>query len=365
MNFPRLASRIQKITGVLVWLSIAAGCSNPKKLSSIFPGETWNNLTKVKGIQNIPGTMANAMEIQYLGCGGMLLRADSTAILVDPFFSNPGLARVIFGTFWRTIKSDSTQITIGLNKLDVSIPGGLQQTKAIFVSHSHYDHLMDVPAVMQKIKNPLMVYLNQSGAFTCAHVIPENHRTILRSSPNPIKIPTKSGSFEIFPIPSAHNPHVGGIKFFANERKKSLNYFRNPYQNTRPWAWREGQTFSFLIDFKDTTGKIQARIFVQSNSCDPIPAHLPSRELLARHPVDLAFLGVASHQFSENYPEAIVTHLNPKNICWIHWEDFFGIHEKEPLTVRQTNIKRFFSTYSLKFSNQFLPLPGSGFRIKQ
>lgn len=313
---------------------------------------------------SVSGKFSVPVEIQYLGCGGLMIRAESTSIMVDPFFSNPCLANVFFGTLpFRTIQSDSNKIREGLAKIEKAMPGSLPQTRAIFVSHSHYDHLMDVPAIFQEIKNPPMVYLNQSGAMTCARAISEKHRRILASPGVPVKIPTRSGAITVTPIRAAHNPHAFCIKFFARCRKKPLDYFTNPYQKTRPWAWREGQTFSFLIDFTDSEGTIQYRIFVQSNSCDPIPENMPSKELLASRPVDLAFLGVASYHFSKGYPDNLVAHLQPRNIAWVHWEDFFGQKGGEFHTVRMTNVQKFLKAKRNKFPPQFWPLPGAGFRI--
>lgn len=340
------------------------GCNTPKRLSSIFPDPTLNNITKIERTYSLPnlGSGTYPIQIQYLGCGGLFIHVDSTAILLDPFFSNPCLSDVILGTLpFRTIHSDSNKIKEGLAKIEKYIPGGLQKTKAIFVSHSHYDHLMDVPVIFREIKDSPMVYLNQSGANTCALVIPEKHRSILDSPGIPVEIPTRGGAFTITPIAAAHNPHAFCFKFFANSRKKPLGYFTSPYQKTRPWAWREGKTFSFLIDLKDSAGIIQFRIYVQSNSCDPIAENMPPNELLTGRPVDLAFMGVASYHFSKGYPDNLIRHLQPKNVAWIHWEDFFGQRGGEPRTVRQTNVKKFLQTPRPHFPPQFLPFPGANF----
>lgn len=350
---------------ILVIIPMVYQCNPPKRLSSVMPWPKMDSITKVENIRTIstPGANAGPIELQYLGCGGVMLRADSTAILVDPFFSNPCLFDVFMGTFYRAIRSDSLRIQEGLARIEKTMSGSLQQTKAIFVSHSHYDHLMDVPAIMQTIKKRPVVYLNQSGTMTCAGVIPENQRSVLGLPPNPVEIPTRRGSFTVYPIPAAHNPHVFGIKFFAHSRKKPLSHFSDPYQKTRSWPWREGQTYGFLIDYKDHSGKIIVRLYIQSSSCNPETANLPAADLLNQHPIDVALLGVASYHFSPDYPDSLLQRLQPENIAWIHWENFFGSRQGEPHTVRQTNVEKFLKTYRTKFRNQFLPLPGAGFRL--
>jgi hypothetical protein len=123
----------------------------------------------------------------------------------------------------------------------------------------------------------------------------------------------------------------------------------------------EGNTFSFLIDYLDATGNIDLRIFIQSSSGNP-PAGIPPLALVKNHPVDLAFLGMASYHFSSEYPCTLLEAIKPKEVVWIHWEDFFRKYTKKPKTVRGTDVVGFFDIPCVKPYKEnkkiLLPWPG-------
>jgi hypothetical protein len=74
----------------------------------------------------------------------------------------------------------------------------------------------------------------------------------------------------------------------------------------------------------------------------------------------MAFLGVVSYQFSSDYPCSLLQALKPKEVVWIHWEDFFRKYTKEPKTIRGTDVVKFFDLPCVKpyKSKALLPWPG-------
>jgi hypothetical protein len=225
---------------------------------------------------------------------------------------------------------------------------------------------MDVPAIFEKLDKTPQVFINRSGFNTCHNVINvdkmvtlENHMTTQEVSRPPIELKTSRGKISIYPILSEHNPHFKNIKFFSGSKTTAVDYFRNPYQKTRANDWLEGNTFSFLVDYIDANGDIEFRIFIQSSSCNP-PAGIPPAQLLQNRNVDMAFLGVVSYQFSPDYPCSLLQALKPKEVVWIHWEDFFRKYTKKPKTVRGTDVVKFFDRpcVSPYKSKALLPSPG-------
>jgi L-ascorbate metabolism protein UlaG (beta-lactamase superfamily) len=307
--------------------------------------------------------------VQYTGCGGVYIQRDSNAILIDPFFSNQKVMRIGSSVFGggqagkKKISADPEMVHFGMQKLGQRV-GSLQKILAILSAHSHYDHLLDIPAVFNKLEKKPTVYVNRSGYNTCYNVIDtskmeilENHMTTEEVSRPPIAL--QNGKIHIYPILSEHNPHFRNIKFFSGSRTQPVADFTDAYHKTRANDWLEGNVFSFLIDYLDQTGKIEFRIFVQSSSCNP-PAGIPPLQLLADRSVDVAFLGIVSYHFSPAYPCDVVKALNPKEIVWIHWEDFFRKYTKEPKTARGTDIPKFFD---MPCTNQYkskilMPWPG-------
>lgn len=290
--------------------------------------------------------LGKTLSVKYLGCGGLSLVKAGEGILIDPFFSNQGIGTLMISTLFnkRKIASDPEMINMGLNSILEQDSLYSRHIKAIFVAHSHYDHLMDVPAVYAALEKKPDVYLNESGQNICSTVIDFDNIKLLEDIQTtndcegpPVWVGEK---IRVYPILAGHNPHTKHIKFFDGSVSFPINYFSDPYAETRANDWLEGNTYSFLIDYLGENNEIELRIFVQSSSCNP-NAGIPPASLLDR-PVDVAFLGVASYEASPFYPETLISKIQPQKIVWVHWEDFFRSYSKQPKTVRATNVVCFF-----------------------
>ena len=316
---------------------------------------------------DLPQTSA-AIIVQYTGCGGLYILKDNQAIIVDPFFSNQKVMRIGSSMFSgkRKLASDSRMIDAGIKTMEDATGKLHERVIAILTAHSHYDHLMDVPMVFAKLDEKPPVYVNRSGYNTCYNVIDtnkmvalENHMTTQEVVRSPIALLTSAGTINVYPILADHNPHFNNIKFFSGSKTTPLQSFRDPSGRTSVNDWLEGNTFSFLIDYLQPDGNIDLRLFIQSSSCNP-PAGIPPPALLKDRPVDIAFLGLASFHFSPDYPCTLLEAIQPKEIVWIHWEDFFRKYSKEPKTLRGTDIVKFFEKPCVKLfrSKALLPWPG-------
>lgn len=315
----------------------------------------------------------NALQIQYLGCGGLYIRHPGQAIMIDPFFSHQRFMKIgrsmLFGG---RIRSSARQIGWAQKRLcdsiGISEEGLRKETKAVFAAHGHYDHLMDVPYIHRYwLGQQAEVYVNESAANSCAGVIPAGklHRiealaSVREQQGKSIDLPGADGSMiRVYPILAAHNPHMRNIKLFSGSVTEPLLTFRDPLGKTNVNHWLEGRTLSFLIDIEHDN-RIVYRIFVQSSSCH-FPDGLPPLSLLSAKPVDLAILGVASYHFSEaSYPCGYLEQLKPRHLMFIHWEDFFRPYNRPPKSVLKNDIPRFFNKVleQCKPAGYILPAPG-------
>jgi hypothetical protein len=284
-------------------------------------------------------TGKETLTIQYLGAGGLYLLNKNEGILIDPFFSNQKVGKlaksVLFGK--ENIRANKKMVTYGLKSIEAQTGPLAPKVKAIFSAHSHYDHLLDVPAVFATLNKP-MVYLNQTGYNICYSAIDKNkmdvleaHMTTADKTRPPITWPTDSGSVHVYPILADHNPHLKNIKAFDGDITTANQTFTNPYAKTRANTWLEGNTFAFVIDYL-TNNKITLRLYIQSSSCSPCPSVAASAKegdclaqlkSLPPHNIDIAFLGIASYQASPHYPAQLLTALNPTAVVWLHWGGFF------------------------------------------
>jgi len=75
------------------------------------------------------------IQLRWLGVAGIELTCKGYSLAIDPFFTRPPFRRVI----WGRPRPDEALTASHLPRCD-----------AVLVSHSHYDHLMDVPAIAHK-----------------------------------------------------------------------------------------------------------------------------------------------------------------------------------------------------------------------
>jgi hypothetical protein len=73
-----------------------------------------------------------SLRFRWLGVAGVEFKAGNQVLAIDPFFSRPAKLQLL-----RPLQPDIAQVTRRLSHCNF-----------VLVTHSHYDHLMDVPAVL-------------------------------------------------------------------------------------------------------------------------------------------------------------------------------------------------------------------------
>jgi L-ascorbate metabolism protein UlaG (beta-lactamase superfamily) len=76
-------------------------------------------------------------EMRWLGVAGIELRANEQILVIDPFVSRPPLRRM----WWGRVRSDTALVAS-------TVPHG----DFVLVTHAHWDHVMDVPAVIDQTR---------------------------------------------------------------------------------------------------------------------------------------------------------------------------------------------------------------------
>ncbi|MCC6690220.1 MAG: MBL fold metallo-hydrolase [Bacteroidia bacterium] len=280
--------------------------------------------------------------LRYLGCGGYYIGTDKNALLIDPYFSNKSFLFVPISKMHTKINN----VKYGLKDLPIH-----DRVRAVFVSHSHYDHMLDVPYIYTHFTDTATtkIICSQSGVNMLANLKNINKQHIVNIDSTGFSDFTQLStqyslgsdkSIVVTPIRSDHAPHYKKIAFYKGSSHPVKKY-KEESQSTCANQWKLGTPFAFLIDIKGEDGKIEFRIFIMSSAAQPKFGWLPP-ELKSQHPVNLAILGAASFEYVSNYPEGIIDHLNPEKIIICHWEDFFNSYmKKNKRTVRFTNIKKF------------------------
>lgn len=340
-------AKLTSLLFILVFPILPFSCA--RKLSSVFDGNDCVKRTDISRsvfkseqhhfhFKDFPN---DSITLTYLGCGGFSISRNERIILIDPFFSNPNF--LFKASSLVKMKTKTKMVDYGMAK----IPGfSKNKVAAILVSHSHYDHLMDVPYVYENYAdaNGTTIYCSQSsknminevGELKKDNIIALNYKT---SSIHDIgeSFLLADGTIRITPVLSEHAPHYKGIKMYKGDAKPKHKYTES-LDRTRAGWWKEGETYAFLIDFLAPTGDIEFRIYIQSSAANPQNGWLHP-QIKDQHAVNLAILGIASFGYVNHYPESLIDHLKPQKLILCHWEDFFKKYDRTtPKRVRFTKV---------------------------
>ncbi|MDX2320162.1 MAG: hypothetical protein QNK26_06125 [Moritella sp.] len=273
------------------------------------------------------------LAIQYLGVGGYLFQYGDDSIMTAPSFSNPGLMNVSLPL---PIEADQ-----GL--IDKLLPPQAKEAEFILVGHAHYDHLLDVPYIMQKHMPETKAVGSTTMVNIVTAVIDESRLVDItdfaaEGQKSGKWIYNRNNSIRFMPIKSDHAPHFMGIKVMSGQYDSPLSALPST-----AYGWKEGQTYAYVIDFLDRQQQPVYRIHYQDAASNSPDGLMPT--MADTKAVDMAILCVAAFHQVDDYPEAILQQTTPSMIVMGHWEDFFdnnSFDNPPPLQgVRMTNIDDF------------------------
>ncbi len=295
-----------------------------------------------KGTLQMPGAEGVAITVTYLGASGFLIEAATptgeSSILTSPFFSNPDLGVVAAGL----IAPDPDRIELGLR----SVRDRLRNVSVVLVGHAHYDHLLDIPYIVNRHAVRAKVMGNRTAGMILSAPDPDCRPTSVTpalpcvdpgrfldaetsaadahhagmplcfSHDGPESCLTKKNHWRIRPIRSEHAPHLRPVKLYGGEVMRIPT--RLP---RRAEEWLEGQTLAYLVDFV-AGGQIQFRIHFQ-DAVSTAPLGFPSDADLAERRIDAAVVCVPGYQEVDGYPETWIRKATPRTVILSHWESFF------------------------------------------
>lgn len=297
--------------------------------------------------------------VQYLGTGGNLIWCGEQGVLTAPLYSNPGLLRV---GFWR-IAPDTSLI----NRLHPH-PSGVE-VETILVGHAHYDHLLDVPYIAQRHLPEATIYGNASvGRIVAAAdsaLIPRMvvlEEELSRDGAPGTWLYLADSTIRFMAIESDHGPHFLGIHVMKGEVKQNLQAVPR-----RAWAWREGVTFAYLIDFLGPDRSIDFRIHYQDATSHYPLGSPPDLAQPDSHRVDLLFVSVGGWAGVSDYPGALLRDHQPHHVILGHWENFFRSPLKPPKGIFRITRLRLLIPYVERVlppdADWIVPLPGAVYRF--
>lgn len=312
----------------------------------------------------------HSINLTYLGCGNMIIEQDGDAILTDPFFSNQKVTKML-----GKVQTKPELYEIWKNRVQTLASRGA--VKAGLVSHTHYDHVMDLPTLVQAH------YFNKMDVVYGNSYLPQMMINFMKegvryeglkneqiyqpsiSNDNAYEWINVTPRIRFLAIESNHAPHTKRKLYMS--KPLDADYFKQnliwPTDKIKTKKWTVGTTYSFLVDFiqGDTI-----RFFIQT-SASQYPYGRPPQDELKKKKVDIAVLCYASTMNVKDYPKAIAREVDPKKMIIVHWEDFF----KEPTTddavllVRRTNPRKTRKRFDeLGKKKDFFVMPKPGTKIQ-
>ncbi len=298
----------------------------------------------------------HTVNLTYLGCGNMVIEQDGDAIVTDPFFSIQKFTKML-----GKIQTKPDLYELWKNRLQSQTSKGA--VRAGLVSHTHYDHVMDLPTLLQTH------YFTKMETVYGNSYLPQMMVNFKKEGVNIVEMPDEwvnvTSKIRFLAIKSSHAPQSKRKLYF--NKPLDADYFKEhlvwPHDKTKTSKWTTGTTYSFLVDFIEGD---TIRFFIQT-SASQYPDGRPPKEELAKKKVDVAVLCYASTTYVKDYPKAIVKDINPSKMILVHWEDFF----REPRAdddvklVRKTNPKKARKRFDeLGKKKDFFVMPKPGTKIQ-
>ena len=256
------------------------------------------------------------LHVRFAGTTTIQIDDGEEAILIDGFFSRPGLLQILSSSFAPGLSPmlpSNSRIVDALGKLQINLknenlaaaPNG-PLLKAVLVAHSHYDHAMDSAMVASLTEAELI------GSFSTAN---------LARSQN-------------FPRERIHTPQCGDGRSF---KKIQVKFLKSPHSPDFLFSgdiinsqspplmiddYKDGGNYSFLINHESE------RILIH-------PSANFERGLYANTKADVVFLSIGQlgkqpKSFICDYWHEVVKATHAKLVIPIHWDDFTRSLE-EPL----------------------------------
>jgi ribonuclease BN (tRNA processing enzyme) len=328
---------------ILLFLLFITSCS--KKIhdtSIISKGETITFSASAK----------DTFEWINTGTAGVIARYKNTAILIDPFISNPSLKKVAFGK----ILPDTTLVEkVYSNEI-------LEQTKAVFVGHGHYDHILELPAIAARLNPDATVFCSNSTknllAPTSLKQIVDAEQFAVNYNQEGTWLYSSDSSVRAMSFLGTHPPHFLGITLYKGNEKKPLNELPDKAKE-----WKLGTSLTYLIDFLEK-GKPVFRIFTQSSSCKDSVGLFPS-SLLEEKKVDVSYSAAATSGSRIAYLQRTIDIVKPSVTVLTHWENFFKpFNPSVPEGIAKSDVSKLYKLLQESHGNKtkiILPQPDSKF----
>lgn len=236
------------------------------------------------------------ISFNWLGTTNLALNDGDTTILFDPFVTRAGILNLLFS---KEIDSDPRLAQRWIKKADIG------EISAIFISHSHWDHLLDLAAFM-RAGRPLVYGTQSTKNFALGNKIGKD-----RIKAAPISVSAVHGSFSVSARKTKHAPHIFGLNFIEGKIKKPLAL------PATMWEMKEGASLTFHIKHPLTNILFH-----------PSAIRAPGADY-TKLKAEVLFLGIANRESVQAQIKHIIRPSGAKIVVPVHHDNLFTPLEEE------------------------------------
>ncbi|MFI8807212.1 MBL fold metallo-hydrolase [Micromonospora chalcea] len=230
-----------------------------------------------------------SVEAVFFGTTTVWLSDGASGILIDGFLSRPSLLRVAFGR----VAPDLGRITGALAR------AGVTRLDALFVAHSHYDHVMDAPEIVKHLGGRLFGSESTLNVGRGAGLAEESMTRIADGDEHTV------GAFTVRVLAAVHSP--------GNRFRGTIDEPLVP--PVRAGSYRDGGCFSFFVTHPGGSLLIHP-------SANFVPGKFDGLDVDVLY-LATGALGVQPRRFQDDYWRHVVEATRPGLIVPIHWDNFF------------------------------------------
>lgn len=222
------------------------------------------------------------LAIQWLGTAAFEIRTARASILIDPHFSRHNAWDLLAGPLHPNL---------------ARIRKHLPQAQAVFIGHSHHDHLVDAPTVAKLLNAP--IYGSEDTARVAREEgVPLGHVHALKGGET-----IHVGDLAIEAVPSAHSNIITNLLVAGRIAPDS----HPPMRFTQ---YKHGPVFTYVIHWR-------GRTIYHFGSAELVEANLAHRQ------ADVALICLSGWKDNRGFFGRLDHTLHPAVTVPMHHDDFF------------------------------------------
>ncbi|GAA2564779.1 hypothetical protein GCM10010435_41590 [Winogradskya consettensis] len=231
------------------------------------------------------------VRVTFLGATTLLVDDGTTQLLFDAFITDISLRTAVFGE----LSTDEAKVDATLARV------GADRIEAMFTTHSHYDHALDVAHIARRTGailhgSPSTLNIGRGGD------LPEAQLQAYQ-----VDQPVKAGAFTVTALASKHSPGTKG-----GDGTPITGPLRQP---ARAGDFYEGGSYDLLVEHGGHSLLVKGSAGYRPGALDNVRA-------------DAMFCATAGSMgkdasFREQFYEQTIAKVQPKLFVPLHWNDFF------------------------------------------